>query len=77
MLPILGNLQHAEAPTLCIAVIEEADMDTSSEVSLTALSRSSQRPLMRGAAPVAVGEDITAGGLRRESPLRLLPEMCP
>eukprot|EP00891_Asterochloris_glomerata_P001556 jgi/Astpho2/1556/fgenesh1_pg.00026_%23_38_t len=43
------------------SVVEEADMDTSSEISLTALSRSSQRPLMRGAAPVAVGEDITAG----------------
>ena len=36
-------------------------MDTSSDISLTALRRSSQRPLMRGAAPVAVGEDITAG----------------
>lgn len=60
------NLQHAAAPTLCIAVVEEADMDTSSEISLTALSRSSQRPLMRGAAPVAVGEDITAGELRKE-----------
>ena len=75
MLLVLGNLQNAGA--LCIAVVEDADMDTSSDISLTALSRSSWRPLMRGAAPVAVGEDITAGELRGESLLRLLHEVCP
>ena len=77
MLPVPGNLQPAGAPNLCIAVFEDAGMDTSSDISVRALSRSSRRPLMRGAAPVAVGEDITAGELRKESALRLLPEMCP
>ena len=61
--PSLTPVPHACNRFACAAAAEEADVDTSNDISLTALSRSWEQPRrLRIRAPVAVGEDITAGG---------------